>query len=174
MVLTTASRYPKHLASAVTQRAKLKQLTHTRIDATADSPLRPPYGEGVLSLTKQSSIPQSMTILRCEMQAANPRGPGSSSFILEGPVTVVVGAIPFWIIVDFPDDAKCLTEMERTVVIRGLQGDNQFSAAGERLKWKYMKSLTEWKTYVAVFVYGSADMPLYAFFLCFCQVSSGR
>lgn len=87
-------------------------------------------------------------------------------FILEGLVTVVAGAISFWIIVDFPDNAKFLTEEERTVVIRRLQGDNQFSAAGEKLKWKYIKkSLTEWKTYIAMFAYGGADMPLYAFSL---------
>lgn len=87
-------------------------------------------------------------------------------FILEGLVTVVAGAVSFWIIVDFPDNAKFLTEEERTVVIRRLQGDNQFSAAGEKLKWKYIKkSLTEWKTYIAMFAYGGADMPLYAFSL---------
>jgi hypothetical protein len=71
-------------------------------------------------------------------------------FILEGLATVVAGAMSFWIIVDFPDDAKFLTVAERTVVIRRLQGDNQFSAGGERLKWKYIKaSLTDWKTYVS-------------------------
>ncbi|KAI6041323.1 MFS general substrate transporter [Pisolithus marmoratus] len=87
-------------------------------------------------------------------------------FILEGLVTVIAGAISFWIIVDFPDDAKFLTEEERTVVIRRLQGDDQFSAAGEKLKWKYIKaSLTEWKTYVAMLVFGGIDMPLYAFAL---------
>ncbi|KAI6149533.1 hypothetical protein BKA82DRAFT_128628, partial [Pisolithus tinctorius] len=42
------------------------------------------------------------------------------------------------------------TGEERTVVIRRLQGDDQFSASGEKLKCKCIKkSLTEWKTYVA-------------------------
>ncbi|KAF9224037.1 MFS general substrate transporter [Gyrodon lividus] len=87
-------------------------------------------------------------------------------FILEGLATVVAGAMSFWLIVDFPDDAKFLTETERTVVIRRLQGDDQFSAAGERLKWKYIKaSLTEWKTYLSIIVYSGSDMPLYAFAL---------
>ncbi|KAF8845028.1 MFS general substrate transporter [Paxillus ammoniavirescens] len=87
-------------------------------------------------------------------------------FILEGLATVIAGAMSFWIIVDFPDDAKFLTVAERTVVIRRLQGDNQFSAGGERLKWKYIKaSLTDWKTYVSMIVYSGADMPLYAFAL---------
>ncbi|KAG6336022.1 hypothetical protein ID866_3057 [Astraeus odoratus] len=83
-------------------------------------------------------------------------------FILEGLATVVAGVMSFWIIVDLPQDAKFLTEAERTVVIRRLQGDAQFSAAGEKLKWKYIKqSLTEWKTYLAMIVFAGIDMPLY-------------
>lgn len=70
-------------------------------------------------------------------------------FILEGLLTVIAGAASFWIIQDFPDTAKFLTEEERTVVIRRLQQDDQFSAGGENLKLKYIwKSLLDWKTWV--------------------------
>ncbi|OAX39610.1 MFS general substrate transporter [Rhizopogon vinicolor AM-OR11-026] len=87
-------------------------------------------------------------------------------FILEGLVTVVAGAVSFWIIVDFPDNATFLSEAERTVIIRRLQGDAQFSAAGEKMSWRHIrKALTEWKTYLAMIVYAGADMPLYAFSL---------
>ncbi|KZT21600.1 MFS general substrate transporter [Neolentinus lepideus HHB14362 ss-1] len=87
-------------------------------------------------------------------------------FILEGLVTVIAGAVSFWIIQDFPEDAKFLTEAERTVVIRRLQGDDQFSAAGEKLKLKYIwKSLADWKTWLMMIVYTGADGPLYAFSL---------
>ncbi|KAH7890872.1 major facilitator superfamily domain-containing protein [Phlebopus sp. FC_14] len=87
-------------------------------------------------------------------------------FILEGLATVVAGAVSYWIIVDFPDHATFLTEAERTVAIRRLQADDQFSAAGEQLRWKDIKkSLTEWKTYVSIIVYAGSDMPLYAFAL---------
>ncbi|KAJ7224133.1 major facilitator superfamily domain-containing protein [Mycena pura] len=87
-------------------------------------------------------------------------------FILEGLVTVVAGAASFWIIQDFPDTAKFLTEAERTVVIRRLQADDQYSAGGEALRWKYIwKSLIDWKTWVGMAVYTGADMPLYAFAL---------
>ncbi|EGO22462.1 hypothetical protein SERLADRAFT_416918 [Serpula lacrymans var. lacrymans S7.9] len=87
-------------------------------------------------------------------------------FILEGLATVIAGALSFWIIVDFPDTATFLTETERTVVIRRLQSDDQFSAAGEQLKWGYIKkSLLDWKTWVAMMVYTGSDMPLYAFAL---------
>ena len=70
-------------------------------------------------------------------------------FIIEGLVTVVAAAMSFFIIQDFPDTAKFLTEAERTVVVRRLQSDDQFSAAGESLRWHYIwKSILDWKTWV--------------------------
>lgn len=70
-------------------------------------------------------------------------------FILEGLVTVVAGIVSFWIIQDFPDTAKFLSEAERTVVVRRLQSDDQYSAAGENLRWHYIwRSLLDWKTWV--------------------------
>ncbi|KAF8994343.1 MFS general substrate transporter [Cyathus striatus] len=87
-------------------------------------------------------------------------------FILEGLLTVLAGAASFWIIQDFPDTAKFLTEEERTVVIRRLQSDDQFSAVGEKLKMKYIwMSLTDWKTWIGMILYCGSDMPLYAFSL---------
>ncbi|KAJ4474998.1 MFS general substrate transporter [Lentinula aciculospora] len=87
-------------------------------------------------------------------------------FILEGLATVIAGALSFFIIQDFPDTAKFLTEAERTVVVRRLQGDDQFSAAGEQLRMKYIfKSILDWKTWIGMIVYVGADMPLYAFSL---------
>lgn len=69
--------------------------------------------------------------------------------VIEGLATVVAGVLSFWIVQDFPDTAKFLTEAERTVVIRRLQDDDQFSAAGEELRWKYIfQSLLDWKTWV--------------------------
>ncbi|EEC00021.1 hypothetical protein MPER_00139, partial [Moniliophthora perniciosa FA553] len=70
-------------------------------------------------------------------------------FILEGLATVVAGVLSFWIIQDFPDTAKFLSETERTVVVRRLQDDDQISAAGEELRWKYIKmGSLDWKTWV--------------------------
>ncbi|KAL0576229.1 hypothetical protein V5O48_005739 [Marasmius crinis-equi] len=87
-------------------------------------------------------------------------------FILEGLATVIAGVASFWIIQDFPDTAKFLSEAERTVVVRRLQGDDQFSAAGEKLRWKYIfQSLKDWKTWVGMIIYCGCDMPLYAFSL---------
>ena len=78
-------------------------------------------------------------------------------FILEGLATVVAGFLSFWIIQDFPDSAKFLTDVERTVVIRRLQNDNQHSAGGEKLKMKYIRqSLSDWRTYLT----SKQDLPL--------------
>ncbi|THH15230.1 hypothetical protein EW146_g5217 [Bondarzewia mesenterica] len=87
-------------------------------------------------------------------------------FILEGLATVLAGVLSFWIIQDFPDTARFLSEAERTVVVRRLQRDDQFSAAGEKLQWKYVwKSIFDWKTWIGMMVYTGSDMPLYAFSL---------
>ncbi|KIJ55289.1 hypothetical protein M422DRAFT_23900 [Sphaerobolus stellatus SS14] len=87
-------------------------------------------------------------------------------FILEGLATVIAGALSFWIVQDFPDTAKFLTDKERAFVVWRLQQDDQFSAGGEKLKWKYIfDSLKDWKTWNGMIVYMGADMPLYAFSL---------
>ena len=70
-------------------------------------------------------------------------------FILEGLATVLAGIVSFFIIQDFPDTARFLSEPERAFVIRRLQADDQFSAAGEKLRWKYIfQSILDWKTWV--------------------------
>ena len=70
-------------------------------------------------------------------------------FILEGLATVVAGFISFWMVQDFPDSAKFLTDAERAVVIHRLQTDDQYSAAGEKLRTKYIwQSFSNWKTYL--------------------------
>ncbi|KAK0202557.1 major facilitator superfamily domain-containing protein [Desarmillaria ectypa] len=87
-------------------------------------------------------------------------------FILEGLLTVVAALASFWIIQDFPDTAKFLSEVERTVVVRRLQADSQFSAAGEKFKMKYIKqSLLDWKTWLGMMTFAGSAMPLYAFSL---------
>lgn len=70
-------------------------------------------------------------------------------FIIEGLITVVAGVLSFFIIQDFPDTARFLTEEERTFVVRRLQADGQVSAAGEKLKWRYVwQALADWKTWL--------------------------
>ncbi|KAJ7255467.1 major facilitator superfamily domain-containing protein [Mycena haematopus] len=94
------------------------------------------------------------------------------SFIIEGLATIVVGIATYWVVQDFPDTAKFLTEKERTFVIRRLQGDDQYSAAGEKLQMKnILSSFCDWKTWFSSNTYSfspssnGCDMPLYAFSL---------
>jgi len=87
-------------------------------------------------------------------------------FILEGLFTVVVAFLSFWVIQDYPETAKFLSEEERIFVVRRLQDDVRLSAAGEKYKKKYIwQSLKDWKTWVAMGIYMGFDGPLYAFSL---------
>ena len=69
--------------------------------------------------------------------------------VIQGLTTVLAGVASFWFIQDFPDSAKFLTETERAFIVRRLQSDDQFSAAGEKFKMKYiLKSALDWKTWI--------------------------
>jgi len=81
-------------------------------------------------------------------------------------VTIAVSFVAYLVLVDFPDTAKFLTEPERAFIIRRLQEDQQFSAAGEAFRWSSVtKSLKDWKTWVGMVAYMGVDGPLYAFSL---------
>ncbi|KAK0214834.1 hypothetical protein IW262DRAFT_1278275, partial [Armillaria fumosa] len=70
-------------------------------------------------------------------------------FILEGLAMVATGVASFWIIQDFPNTAKFLSDKEWTVIVHRLQGDDQFSANGEKFQVKYIKqSFCDWKTWI--------------------------
>jgi MFS family permease len=87
-------------------------------------------------------------------------------FILEGLATVVLGIISFWMVHDFPDEAKFLSLDDRRRVIRRLKEDDQSSAEHEEFKWAYMwASLRDWKTYTGMTIYMGCDGALYAFSL---------
>lgn len=86
-------------------------------------------------------------------------------FIWEGVLTIVCALASPWLIPDFPEEAKFLTEDERDVVIGRLQTDS-VEATGEKFSWKSMRaSLFDWKTWAYALIYAGSDMPLYAFSL---------
>ena len=79
-------------------------------------------------------------------------------FILEGLATVLVGISSFWIVQDFPDDAKFLSEPDRVRVIRRLKADQQSSAEHEEFKMSYFwASVKDWKTLLSAVIYMGAD-----------------
>lgn len=87
-------------------------------------------------------------------------------FILEGLATVVLGVISFWMVHDFPINAKFLSDEERRRVLRRLALDQQASAKDEGWKRAYLwASLKDWKTYVGGLTYCGAGASVYAFSL---------
>ncbi|KAI5814864.1 high-affinity nicotinic acid transporter [Pyronema omphalodes] len=90
-------------------------------------------------------------------------------FIIEGLATVVVGIISFWMVNDFPDDAKFLSEQDRQRVLRRLRDDQQSSggaSASEDFKMEFFwQSVKDWKTWTGSVIYMGVDGALYAFAL---------
>ncbi|CAI7604650.1 unnamed protein product [Penicillium pancosmium] len=87
-------------------------------------------------------------------------------FILEGLLTILIGIASFWLIHDFPDQAKFLSPDDRARVLRRLAADQQSSAEHEEFKMDYFwASVKDWKTYTGAIIYMGADGTLYAFSL---------
>jgi len=79
---------------------------------------------------------------------------------------MVIGIFSFWVIVDFPSDAKFLTPEERELVRCRLEADGQHGARAEAFKWsEFRASFTDWKTYTGMIMYMGVDGALYAFSL---------
>ncbi|EME39120.1 hypothetical protein DOTSEDRAFT_56611 [Dothistroma septosporum NZE10] len=87
-------------------------------------------------------------------------------FILEGLATVLIGIVSYWMVHDFPDDAKFLSPDDRARVLRRLKADGQASAEKENFKMAYFwESVKDWKTWAFAVIYMGCDGPLYAFSL---------
>nr|POE63700.1 putative transporter [Quercus suber] len=87
-------------------------------------------------------------------------------FILEGLFTILIGIASYWMVYDFPDDAKFLSSVDRARVIRRLKSDEQSSAEHEEFKMSYFwASVRDWKTWAFAVVYMGCDGALYAFSL---------
>ncbi|KAI1390349.1 MFS general substrate transporter [Hypoxylon trugodes] len=87
-------------------------------------------------------------------------------FILEGLLTIVFGFASFWMVHDFPDQAKFLSDADRVRVVRRLKLDQQSSAEHEEWKMSYLiAGLKDWKMWLGMVIYMGCDMPLYAFSL---------
>lgn len=87
-------------------------------------------------------------------------------FIIEGGATILIGIISFWMVHDFPDEARFLSEEDRARVLWRLKEDKQASAEHEDFKLDYLwQAVKDWKTYVGMLIYMGPLMPLYAFSL---------
>ncbi|KAI3328862.1 MFS general substrate transporter [Xylariaceae sp. AK1471] len=87
-------------------------------------------------------------------------------FILEGLLTIVAAVASFWMVHDFPDEARFLSDDDRNRVIRRLKLDQQSSAEHEEWSRSYLiAGLKDWKMWLGMVIYMGCDMPLYAFSL---------
>lgn len=87
-------------------------------------------------------------------------------FIIEGALTIIIGFISFFMVHDFPDEAKFLTKEDRARVLYRLKQDKQSSAEHESFKMDYFwDAVKDWKTYVGMLIYMGPLMPLYSFSL---------
>lgn len=85
-------------------------------------------------------------------------------FIIEGLLTIIIGLISFFMVHDFPDEAKFLSKDDRARVLLRLKRDGQHSAEHEDFKMTYLwQALKDWKTYAGMLIYMGPLMPLYAF-----------
>ncbi|KAK7752556.1 hypothetical protein SLS62_005524 [Diatrype stigma] len=84
-------------------------------------------------------------------------------FILEGLLTIVFGVASFWMVYDFPAEARFLTDADRARVIHRLSLDQQSSAEPEEWSMKHVRAaLRDWKTWLGMFIYAGCLMPVYA------------
>lgn len=75
-------------------------------------------------------------------------------FILEGLLTILIGIASLWMVFDFPDEARFLSDIDRERVIRRLKADQQSSAKHEDFKMSYFwEAIKDWKTYTSMMIY---------------------
>ena len=109
-----------------------------------------------------------------QMKGVGGRSGWAWIFILEGLATVLVGIASFWMVFDFPDEAKFLSPDDRRRVIRRLKADQQSSAEHENFQISYFwASVKDYKTWIFAVIYMGADGPLYAFSLFLPTIISG-
>ena len=95
-------------------------------------------------------------------------------FILEGLATILFAFTSLFILQDFPQTAKMLTEEERVYIIRGLQADHQHSAgSGECFRMSVVwQTLKDPKTYIASEPTGFSAQQAIAEHVCALQCGS--
>jgi hypothetical protein len=91
----------------------------------------------------------------------------SSSFILEGLLTVIVAIASYFLLYDFPDTASFLTVEERAwathrLKYQGSLKSGRLIAESDHFEWKYViQALTDWQLYLCLFMYWGIVCPLY-------------
>jgi MFS family permease len=85
-------------------------------------------------------------------------------FILEGVLTIVVSSALFFLISDFPEDAKFLTPEEREFVRARLHADVGDPMADKKMTWRDVLGVfRDWKIIIGGFMYLGLIVPAYGF-----------
>lgn len=76
-------------------------------------------------------------------------------FIIEGLITVVLGIILPFIMLESPDKARFFTDQEREYYVTRLAKDyNTGGKDAEKFQWKYLlQALKDWKIYLSVVIF---------------------
>ncbi|KAH9914901.1 MFS general substrate transporter [Epithele typhae] len=83
-------------------------------------------------------------------------------FIIEGLLTVVVGLVAFFVVVDFPQTAEFLTPEERAWVIHRKKYDNSSVGEEEHFEVRHIwETLLDWQVWIHIPIYWSIVAPLY-------------
>lgn len=95
-------------------------------------------------------------------------------FILEGLATVIVGAIAFFVLVDFPDTAEFLTPEERAYITWRKKYDNSSVGEEEHFEVRHLiDAFTDWQVWLQIIVYFSIITPLYGISLFLPSIING-
>ncbi|CAE6423289.1 unnamed protein product [Rhizoctonia solani] len=90
-------------------------------------------------------------------------------FCLEGLVTVAVGAMSFFYMHDLPENAKFITEKERTRLLEMMKADSPDLAT--HFDWKFVRqAFGDYKSWVYSIIYIGGLIPVYAFSLFIPQI----
>lgn len=83
-------------------------------------------------------------------------------FILEGVLTCVIAIATYFLITDFPEDAKWLNEDERAFVKARLRTDQGISELEQEISFRDVgQAMGEYKTWLGTFMYFGLIVPAY-------------
>ncbi|OMJ12351.1 putative transporter [Smittium culicis] len=69
-------------------------------------------------------------------------------FLVEGAITLALCIAAYFIIIDYPDEAKFLTEEERSIIVKRLNNEQGMASTVQGSRKQLFKILIDWKLYV--------------------------
>lgn len=83
-------------------------------------------------------------------------------FLVEGLITIAIGLVGYFVIIDFPDKAKILNEQEREMILTRIERDRA-DATLDKITWaKIGQYSLDWKLWLFAFMFFSSTTASYA------------